>query len=481
MSTSNLDALFKPKSIAIVGVSTKGGRGQLGGNSYLNSMIEMGFKGKLYPVNPKGGEIQGLPVYSRLTEIPGTVDFVISAIPASGAIQLMKDCIVKSVKAVHFFTSGFSELRQQEGIDMERELLRLAREHGIRIVGPNCMGVYCPGSGVSFLADVEKESGGTGVICQSGGNAMYVAREAARRGVRFSKVVSYGNASDVNETDLMEYMADDPETTIIMAYIEGVKDGPAFKRALERAARKKPVIVLKVGVTESGALAAASHTGSLAGADKVWDGLLEQVNAVRVDTIEEWIDMAVAFTFFPTPPGRRVALLGLGGGATVLAGDEASKEGLIISPFPDELRQRMSALLGSEAGTIINNPMDLSAEAWTIGYYPILKAFSEYDGIDVTIVHISMGLIARPPETHAQIWTKLIDDIVQAHTDFGKPVVVAIQMMTFPEHYLWMVQAREKCYRAGIAVFNSIRHAARSGNRLLRYNERLEAHGEAND
>ena len=478
MSTSNLDALFKPESIAIVGVSTRGGRGQLGGNSYLNAMIQMGFKGKLYPVNPKGGEIQGLPIYTRLTEIPGSIDFVVSAIPASGAIQLMEDCVQKGVKAVHFFTSGFSELRKKEGIEMERQLVQLASEHGIRIVGPNCMGVYCPGSGVSFLADVCKESGGTGVICQSGGNAMYVAREAARRGVRFSKVVSYGNASDVNETDLMEYMADDPETAIIMAYIEGVKDGPAFKDALERAARKKPVIVLKVGVTESGALAAASHTGSLAGADKVWDGLLEQVNAVRVDTIEEWIDMAVAFTFFPTPPGRNVALLGLGGGATVLAGDEASKEGLLIAPFPGELRERVAGLLGTEAGTIINNPMDLSAEAWTIGYYPILKLFSEYDSIDLTVVHMSVGLIARPPEDHAEIWDKLIADIVRAHTEFGKPVVVVIQMMTFPEHYLWMVEAREKCYRAGIAVFNSIRHASRSGTRLLRYHERLEAHGE---
>ncbi|MCK5213659.1 MAG: CoA-binding protein, partial [Dehalococcoidia bacterium] len=219
MSTSNLDALFNPRSIAIVGVSTKGGPGQLGGNSYLNSMIEMGFKGKLYPVNPKGGVIQGLTVYPRLTDIPGPVDFVVSAIPASGAIQLMKDCAEKGVKAVHFFTSGFSELRKQEGIDMERALVKLAHEHGVRIVGPNCMGVYCPGSGVSFLSDLCKEKGQTGMICQSGGNAIYVAREAARRGVRFSKVVSYGNASDVNETDLMEYMADDPETGIIMAYI----------------------------------------------------------------------------------------------------------------------------------------------------------------------------------------------------------------------------------------------------------------------
>jgi acyl-CoA synthetase (NDP forming) len=417
MSTSNLDAIFHPAAIAIAGVSTRGRENQLGGRGYLDAMIRCGFKGNLYPVNPKGGEVRGLTVYPRVTEIPGPVDYVVSAIPASGALQLMEDCAAKGVKAVHFFTSGFSELGKDEGIQLERQILSIAREHDIRVVGPNCMGVYCPGSGVSFLSDLCKEKGWVGMICQSGGNAIYVAREAARRGVRFSKVVSYGNASDVNETDLMEYMADDPETGIIMAYIEGVKDGAGFKRALERAASRKPVIVLKVGVTESGARAAASHTGSLAGADRVWDGMLEQVNAVRVDTIEEWIDMAVTFSFFAEPVGRRVALLGLGGGATVLAGDEASKEGLVIPRFSDELLQSTAGLLGSEAGTIINNPMDLSAEAWTVGYYPILKAFSEYDGIDFTIVHLSLGLVARPPEAHTEIWNKLVGDVVRAHTD----------------------------------------------------------------
>mgnify|MGYP006288574003 CR=1 FL=1 len=470
--SSNLDAIFHPRSIAIAGVSTSGRAGLLGGASYLDAMIRCGFKGSLYPVNPKGGEVRGLTVYPRVRDIPGPVDYVISAIPASGAIELMKDCIAKDVKAVHFFTSGFSELGKSEGVELEARMLALAKQHGIRVVGPNCMGVYAPGSGVSFLSDLCAEAGPVGAICQSGGNAIYVAREAARRGVRFSKVVSYGNASDVNESDLMEYMADDPETGIILAYIEGVKNGLRFKRALERAASRKPVVILKVGVSESGARAAASHTGSLAGADRVWDGLLEQVNAVRAHTIEEWIDMAVTFSFHDRPLGRRVALLGLGGGATVLAGDEASKEGLVMPRFPDELRERTARLLGTEAGTIINNPMDLSAEAWTLGYYPILEGFSQYDGIDFTIVHLSLGLIVPPPERHREIWSKLNDDIVRAHTDFGKPVVVAMQMLTFPEHYEWMIEAKEKCYRSGIAVYNSIRHAARSMVRLQRYHER---------
>ena len=472
MASSSLDAIFNPRSIAIAGVSTKGHTGLLGGAAYMDAMLTCGFKGQLYPVNPKGGEVFGRTMYPTVRDIPGPVDYVISAIPASGALHLMEDCVASGVKAVHFFTSGFSELGKAEGVDLERKVLSLARKHGIRIVGPNCMGVYAPAAGVSFLSDLCTESGPVGAICQSGGNAIYVAREAARRGIRFSKVVSYGNASDVNESDLMEYMADDPETGIILAYIEGVKNGPRFKRALERAAGRKPVVVLKVGVTESGARAAASHTGSLAGADAVWDGLLEQVNAIRVHTIEEWIDMAVTLTFHRKPAGRRVALLGLGGGATVLAGDEASKEGLAIPRFPDSLRERTASLLGTEAGTIINNPMDLSAEAWTVGYYPILKAFSEYEGIDFTIVHFSVGLIARPPEQHEGIWSKLNDDILRAHTHFGKPIVVAMQMLTFPEHYEWMIDAKEKCYRSGIAVYNSIRHAARSMARLQRYHER---------
>ena len=156
----------------------------------------------------------------------------------------------------------------------------------------------------------------------------------------------------------------------------------------------------------------------------------------------------------------------------MLAGDEASKEGLQIPRFPDSLRQRTADLLGTEAGTIINNPMDLSAEAWRVGYYPILKALNEYDGIDFTIVHLSLGLIARPLEYHAEIWSKLNDDVIRAHREFGKPIVLVIQMVTFPEHYEWMVEAREKSYRSGIAVYNSIRHAARSMSRLQQYHER---------
>jgi len=478
MSTANLEAIFNPGSVAIAGVSTKETAEQFGGGAYLQAMMRCGFKGPLYPVNPKGGEVMGLKVYPSVRDIPGPVDYVISAIPAAAALQLTKDCVAKGVKAMHFFTSGFSELGKGEGARLEREILSLARQHGMRIVGPNCMGVYCPSSGVSFLADLCSESGNVGAICQSGGNAIYLAREATRRGVRFSKVISYGNASDVNETDLMDYMADDPETGIIMCYIEGVRNGPRFMKSLERAARRKPVIVLKVGITESGARAAASHTGSLAGADRVWDGVLDQVNAVRVATIEEWIDMAVTFSFFPKPVGRRVALLGLGGGATVLASDEATKEGLVVPGFPEELRRRTVEVVGGEAGTIIDNPMDLSAEAWRVGYYDILKLFAEYDGVDLSIVHLSVGVIARPPELHAEIWNKLVDDIVRAKQDFGKPIVVVMQMITFPEHYDWMVQARETCYRAGIAVYNSIRHAARSGSRLLRYYEKRAARGE---
>ncbi|NLE95181.1 MAG: hypothetical protein GX600_05800 [Dehalococcoidia bacterium] len=188
--------------------------------------------------------------------------------------------------------------------------------------------------------------------------------------------------------------------------------------------------------------------------------------------------MAVTFSFFPRPVGRRVALLGLGGGATVLASDEATKEGLAIPGFPEDLRKRATTIVGNEAGTIIDNPMDISAEAWEVGYYPLLKLFAEYKGIDLTIVHLSVGLIAQPPKLHTEIWNKLVDDIVRAHIDFGKPIVVVTQMMTLPEHYDWMVQARETCYRAGIATYNSIRHAARSGHRLLRYYEKRAARGE---
>ena len=472
LSKQNLNYIFQPKSVAIAGISTKQ-RALPGMNQeYLQAMLNFGFKGKVYPLSPRGGEIQGLKIYPNIKDIPEPVDYVISCVPASAALQLIQDCAAKGVKAVQFFTSGFSEACTEEGNQLENEICSLARQSGIRIIGPNCLGVYCPKAGISYASDFSKESGSVALICQSGGNTNYIVREGANRGVRFSKVISYGNAADIDESDLLEYLADDPDTEVIAAYIEGVRDGRRFRQVLEEASRVKPVIVFKAGISESGAGVAASHTGALSGLDKVWDGLLRQVGAIRVYSLEELIDMAVAFSYLPLLSGRRVSIVGVGGGATVVATDDCINAGLIVPHLPNEIRRKLSRLLETEVGTIISNPIDLAAEAFKFGFHNILNVLANYEGIDLNIVHFPSGIIGPfPPSFSIRITDFLLEDTIKAHKELAKPIIIVIHYPTSNSDYEWMLEAQRKCCEAGIPVYHSMSSAAKAIDRFLRYHE----------
>ncbi len=272
-----LDGLFHPRSVAVAGAGSAGI-----GQAFLTCLLDSGYKGRIYPLSPRGGEVMGLPVYPSITSVPEAVDLVIACVPARLAIQLVRDCAAKGVKAVSFYTAGFGESPDQEGRDLEQELLRVARSGRVRILGPNCVGVYHPAVGLSFSSDNPRESGPVALICQSGGNSIYTVRAAAARGIRFSQAVSYGNALDIDESELLAHFRQDTQTRIVAAYIEGVKDGRRFYQALRELAAVKPVVVFKGGRTEAGARAAASHTGALAGSDSTWDGLLDQAGAIGV-------------------------------------------------------------------------------------------------------------------------------------------------------------------------------------------------------
>jgi len=472
MSKQNLDYIFQPKSIAVIGVSNKQTTVPSEGQRCLKALLDYGFKGKVYPVNPKGGGGWGLKIYPNIKDIPEPVDHVISCVPASAALQLIKDCATKGVKAVQFFTSGFSEAGTEEGKQLESELCLLAHQVGIRIIGPNSYGVYCPKGSLSFVDDFAKESGSVALICQSGGNATYIVREVAKRGVRFSKAVSYGNAADIDEGNLLEYLATDPDTEIIIAYIEGVKNGKRFSQILKETARIKPVIVLKSGISETGARTAASHTGSLSGSNKVWNGFLRQVGAIRVYSLEELIDMAVTFSYLPPLSGNRVGILGMGGANSVLAADDCTNAGLIVPRFSEIIREKIKNLIGTEAGTILGNPIDLSAEAFEAGYYNILDILANYEGIDLSIVHFPIGPFPFPPSQNKMIWDFLLEDVIKAHKELVKPLIVVIHIPSRSEDYEWMLEAQRKCSKAGIATYHSISSAAKAMARFLHYQER---------
>lgn len=437
---------------------------------FLDALLRYDFPGKVYPVNPKGGEVSGLKIYSSLAEIPEPVDYVISCLPAPLVPELIRDSAAKKVKVVSIFTSGFRESGKEEGIKLEAEIGSLAREAGIRIIGPNCMGVYSPNAGLSFAADFPKEMGPVAFICQSGGNAIHFVRLASRRGVRFSKLVAYGNASDVDESDLLEYLATDPETKIIAAYIEGVKDGHRFRQVMEKAAKAKPVIILKGGITEAGTKAAASHTGTLAGSDKAWDALLRQIGAIRVYSLEELIDMVVTFLYLSVPQGRRVGVVGVSGGAAVLATDEFAAAGFALPPLTQEIRDQIRSLIGTDAGTSLTNPVDLAAQIFSPEFRSVLSTLAEYDGIDLLVIQLSLGILLLPPSIgEATVLNFLADSVIEVHKEASKPVALVIHALASGESWQAALDCQRKCYEAGLPVYHSTGSMAKAVDRFLLY------------
>lgn len=328
-----LDSIFHPESIAFIGVSTKNPRQWT--NTFWDSAREFQFKGRLYPVNPRGGELNGYQVYRSVEEIPSKVDLAISTVSAKAAPEIVRSCARKGIRAIHFCTAGFDETGEPEASGLQDELAQVARETGVRIIGPNCMGIYCPKSRLAFNTGFTKESGNVGLISQSGGNSIYVINEAAWRGVRFSKGISFGNACDLNECDYLEYMIEDPQTEIIALYLEGVRDGKRLLGLLEKATQKKPVVLLKGGIYgEAGARATATHTASLAGNRHIWEAACRQFNIIVPRSIEEMVDVLVTLSFMPTPAGRSTLLIGMGGGASVLLTDEFEKKVSNCRLFP---------------------------------------------------------------------------------------------------------------------------------------------------
>ncbi|MBM4444031.1 MAG: hypothetical protein FJ020_01850 [Chloroflexi bacterium] len=471
----SLDSLFNPRSVAIAGASP-GKPGQL----FLDSLLASGYKGQIYAINSKGESISGLKAYRSLGEVPGHVDYVVCCIPAPAVPQLIRECAAKGTKAVSVFTAGFSESGTEEGRRLEDEVSRAARETGVRVVGPNCLGVYSPRVGFTYTSDFPMESGDVAFICQSGGNSVYTTRAATYRGIRFSKVVSYGNACDVGESDLLEYLAGDAETRTVAIYIEGVRDGQRFFQVLTELACRKPVVVLKGGHTGAGAKAAASHTGSLAGSDQVWDRLLQQAGAIRVYSLEELVDVLVTLSLLPVPQGRRVGIFGGGGGATVLGTDDWSRHGFVLPPLPEAIGEEIRRSVPTEAGLILNNPLDLSSFAYSDRFYELIRRLLIYEGfVDLSVIHIGFGQAAwfSTSVFDAEI-NSFKDAVTRIRSEAGKPLALVMQyLITGWDWQKSIEDLQQGCAAAGIPVYYSMTSAARAIDHVIRYHERRRARG----
>ncbi len=446
------------------------------GHAFVQCLQDSGFRGRLYPVNPAGGEIRGLPVYRRLSDIPGRVDYVISCIPARLTPQLVRDSAAKGARVVSFFTAGYSESGRREGREMEDELLRAARAAGVRLLGPNCLGLYCPETGLSFAADFPKDKGGVAFIAQSGGNSIYLIRTAGRRGVRFSKAVSYGNACDVSECDLMEYFITDSDTTMVAAYIEGIRDARRFRRVLQRLAAAKPVIILKGGSTPGGAVAASSHTGSLAGQDESWEGLLRQTRAIRVHDLDEMADMLVALSFPGHPRGRRVAVFGSNGGFSVLTADDFIRAGFELPqldpPWQQRLHEAVARFSRSDAGMILKNPFDITNIASAEGLQAAMKTMADSGCFDLMVAQLSISNSGWPfVDSPFTAWPGIfVDALLAVHRETGRPTAVILHSITHPVELERFGALQQKCQSAGLPVYDSIPRAVLALDRLVRHN-----------
>jgi len=459
-NSENLDFLFHPQTIAIAGVSENINKFSFG-LKYLEGLTEFGFPGKIYPINPTGGEVMGMTIYKSVKDIPDQVDFIISAIPAPYTPQLVADAAEKGVRAIHFFTSGFSEIENAEGKRLQADIIAGARKGGIRVIGPNCLGFYCPAGGLSFNAAFSKTSGPVAMISQSGGNAAHCIQEGNSRGVFFSKVISMGNGADLNESDFLDYLARDEETKIITAYIEGTRQGPRFFKALAAATKNKPVIILKVGTSESGAEAAVSHTTALAGSDRIWKGVLTQAGAIRAGSIEEMMDIVLTFQHMPAPTGNRIAIIGIGGGASVMLADEFSHAGLALPRLSNDLRQRLIDIFPAEAGRIFRNPIDLNNFETPEKFIKTMKTLDQSEEADMLVIQVAFDHFGLVSSEEKKFWvTSFLQLIGQVKQELTKPLAVILHSYSSADMKLLAQKAANDLAALGIAVFPSIPRAA---------------------
>jgi len=469
----SLAELFSPRGVAVVGASPA----DKGLSSYptmvVQALKEAGFPA-IYPVNPKYAEVLGLPCYTSLLAIPGAVDHVVVSIPADSALTLLDDCAAKGVKSVHFFTAGFSESGYTERAELERAMLSKARAGSFRIIGPNCVGLFVPKSRVVNTIGIPLEPGPIAFVSQSGGHAENLPLHGGPRGLRFSKVVSYGNALDVDESELLEYFSQDTETEIIAAYIEGVKDGRRFLSALKEAAARKPVVIYKGGTTEAGKRTAHGHTASLTSSVAVFQALCRQLKTIQVDDVDEMIDVLVALRFAsPLPRGTGVAVVGTGGGPSVLAGDEMERAGLCLPSLSAEVQAELKQFLPL-AGAIFSNPIDATNLLFPDHISATMCVVGKVPDIHMLIYHLGFHPASRwggGRLSSAAFLQPTIDALRHAQQETGKPVLLALHPAPDLSGMKDFLAAEEAFVRAGFPVFHSLRQAAKAMARIVAWNQ----------
>ncbi|MEJ5327689.1 MAG: CoA-binding protein [Candidatus Bathyarchaeia archaeon] len=482
--TEQLDAFFNPRSVAVIGATKKIDKaGHVIFKNFAYNKTRGVFKGELYPVNPNEESILGFKCYPTITEIPGELDLIVVVVPAKIVPSIMEDAVAKKVKTAIIITSGFKEIGN---IELEEQLVATAKKAGIRILGPNCLGVYYQKTGVDTLFLPETKVLTTGdeviatprpmvgdiaIVTQSGAFGVAALDFLAGRQIGISKFVSFGNKCDVTESEMLHYLLSDKETRVILLYVEDIKYGRQFLNVAKEVSLKKPIVALKAGRSTAGARAAASHTGAIAGSDRIYDAAFEQAGVIRARDMEEFFDMGKALAMQPPALGGNIGILTDAGGPGIMAVDECESNGLSVERFSEETLQKFQKLkdegvLPKFAAT--SNPVDLTGSVTDVMFEvaaDLMFQDPEVDGI------ILLGLHHLPA-----LREKYIEGVARVADKYSKPIVMCDIGETEMALY-----TRFRFDKLGIPAYPSPEDAARAMKALVSYGAYLQKNNRAED
>lgn len=470
-----LDYFFNPKGVAVIGASRERRKpGHVIFRNFLENLIAGQFRGQVYPINPRAERILGMSCYSSVLELKDEIDLVVIAVPAPIVPKVLEESGMAGARGAIIISSGFSEIGN---VKLERKLVDIAHKYGIKIIGPNCVGIYDAYSGVDtiflevskmvegapVLATPRPKPGKISLITQSGAFGATILDYMAGSGLGISKFVSHGNRCDVDEVDLIQYLAKDDSTEVILLYLESIKRGREFFEVAREVTKIKPIVALKVGRTSAGARAAASHTGALAGSDKIFDAAFKQSGIIRAEDTEEFMDLAKAFASQPPARGERIAIITDGGGLGVMAADAIERLGGKIEKFPGKIIRELNKL--KEAGILpefaaIENPVDVTGVATAEMFARSIEIVGRADEVD--------GILLFPLHHIPTLEADYVEKIIEAINKCGKPVVACD---VGEAEMAKMVRA--KFDKFSIPAYPTPERAAKSMMGLVRYGKYL--------
>ncbi|MGQ4807400.1 Trans-feruloyl-CoA synthase FCS1 [Candidatus Entotheonellaceae bacterium PAL068K] len=459
----NLHRALHPRAVAVVGAR------KVDDYMWLRNLST--FDGPLYSVNIDerelpGIEALGVPNYTRLTDIPEPVDFVVVAVPRAATPSVLKDAIAKGVAGLAMFTAGFAETAEAQGLQLQQSLVELARASDIALVGPNCMGIYHPKVGLrNHIEQPAGVAGSVGFLSQSGTHAINFSLYGSSQGLQISKVISYGNGIVLDSSDLLEYLLQDADTRSVGMYIEGVHDGRRLFDVINRMVPQKPLLIWRGGQTPAGSRATRSHTASLAQSSEIWDAVFRQTGAIGIDSLEEMVDTIKALQLLEPTTGQRLGLVTMTGGPSVVITDTFAKVGLNIPQLADTSYDKFRTFFNIIGGSF-KNPIDMGMNWAGENFNEIMRVLVEDPHIDAVVNDLPLTFLFRRMARQPDFKEQLFATFAEVRQQYGKPLLAVVGFSPFEKEE---VDFRRELHEAGVPAFHNFERAAKAFKHVSDY------------